>query len=137
MIRGTAHKLLCFCCIEVYLWGKRDTHFLHLLKSVTIPFTVNAGTELLSTRLQHETTDESAQFLHYACLQCRWLPLQLEDGNYLFDICLDLNISSVMYAELLKRIVGSSVLLNVQHVLPFYKAARLNGGKYLWFLSLS
>lgn len=89
-----------FCCIEVYLWGKRDTHFLHLFKSVTIPFTVNAGTELLSTRLQHETTDESAQFLHYASLQRRRLPLQLEDGTYLFVICLDLNVSSVMYAEL-------------------------------------
>lgn len=45
-----------------------------------------AGAELLSTRLQHETTDESAQFLHYACLQRGWLPLQLGDGNF---ICLD------------------------------------------------
>lgn len=58
-----------------------------LLKPVTISLALNTGTELVSTWLKHEEAHESAQFLHYARLQCGRLPLQLEDSKYWFVKC--------------------------------------------------
>ncbi len=90
LIRGTEHTLLCPCRENILLYwslsvGKTRDTFPASLEVCHNSVTVNAGAELLSTRLQHETTDESAQFLHYACLQRGWLPLQLGDGIfYLF-----------------------------------------------------